>query len=195
MTEQQAFEIVNKLQAIWDQREMSEETAAAYVDAVMALPFEAVGLALMELQKTETFRPSIALLYSTANEMLPGHTLPAADAAWGEVVTQIGRIGKTKRGMQDWAKPRNADGTWPTWEPEFSHPVIAEIVDALVWDELCMSENPMADRAHFLKMYDGAVQRHRRDQNLTPLEREYKEALGLIGKTLDEAPREVAKTR
>lgn len=182
MKREQAYEIVNRINATWDQREMSEATAKVYLDAIEPLPFEAAGLAVLQLEKSETFRPSVALLLSTANEFLPGQSIPEADAAWAEVQEQISRVG-SKRGMEDWTQPKNEDGTQPTHQPVWSHPVVGQLADSMGWDELCNSENVMADRAHFLKMYDDAAARNRREQNATPAEKQLRASLaGLLAK-------------
>jgi hypothetical protein len=57
--------------------------------------------------------------------------------AWRAVVTAVAR-----------------HGCWG--EPTFADPIVARVVSAMGWDQLCASTNVMADRAHFLQMYRAA---------------------------------------
>lgn len=76
--------------------------------------------------------------------------LPAPDEAWGQVLRAITRIGHTG-------------------DPDpMLHPLVAVAVNRLGWRELCMSENQMADRAHFLRLYEGYLERTLRDSAATP---------------------------
>ena len=43
--------------------------------------------------------------------------------------------------------------------PKFKDPLIQKAVDIMGWKELCLSENQVADRAHFMKIYDKLVER------------------------------------
>jgi hypothetical protein len=38
--------------------------------------------------------------------------------------------------------------------PEFGDPLVADAVKAVGWDAICNSENQVADRAHFARVYD-----------------------------------------
>jgi len=83
--------------------------------------------------------------------------IPDGDQAWAEVQQQIRRVGSLRR-----------YGEEPTW----SHPLIGRIADTLGWDQLCMSENQMADRAHFLRMWTEAVNRTGTADALPPAARQ-----------------------
>jgi len=97
--------------------------------------------------------------------------VPEGDEAWGEVRRQIAVVG-SKRGMLDF-------GTGRVVEPVWSHPLIGEVADRFGWQELCMSENQMADRAHFLRMWGEASARRRTFDALTPAARAVLEAAGV----------------
>lgn len=92
--------------------------------------------------------------------------LPSADQAWGEVREQIRRVGST-RGM--------AGAPEVVW----SHPLVGQVADRMGWQELCMSTNEMADRAHFLKMWETASSRERTATALPPATRQALEARGI----------------
>lgn len=53
-------------------------------------------------------------------------------------------------------------------DPKFEDPAIQVCVDALDWGTLRASENPMADRAHFLKMYESVITQAKQNQRLLP---------------------------
>jgi hypothetical protein len=89
--------------------------------------------------------------------------LPNADQAWHEVTVQIARVGSC-RGMLDYATNTRRGPVW-------SHPLVGQVVDALGWDNLCQSETVMADRAHFLRMWDQASERQRTLEQLPPAAR------------------------
>lgn len=55
--------------------------------------------------------------------------------AWGDVLREIGRTGRYR-------------------SPSFADEVTARAVARLGWRELCDSENPVADRARFVQLYD-----------------------------------------
>lgn len=80
------------------------------------------------------FAPGPGVLRKRAIELV-SPPVPDGDAAWGEVVDQIARVGYIGR-------------------PTFSHPAIEAVVQSFGWVTLCQSETQMADRAHFLRVYD-----------------------------------------
>ena len=96
-------------------------------------------------------------------KMAPGSslTVPTPEEAWGEIQNRIRSVGYV--------------GT-PSW----SHPVIGEMVRGMGgWQQLCASETPLADRAHFLKMYASRVERSQEVASLTPGARRIAEKNGL----------------
>lgn len=48
-------------------------------------------------------------------------------------------------------------------------PVLKKVVKSIGWETLCMSENKMADRAHFIKLYD-VVKKQDNEEKLLPVE-------------------------
>lgn len=86
------------------------------------------------------FAPGPGVIRKRAIELAAPSALPDGDAAWAEVLDQIARVGYV--------------GT-----PSFSHPAIDTTVRAFGWLALCQSENQVADRAHFLRMYADVKER------------------------------------
>lgn len=81
---------------------------------------------------------------------LSSPAVPSADQALAEVYQQLASVGSY--------------GT-PTW----SHPAVGNAVDAMGgWRYLCGSEDQMADRAHFLKLYGSIETRHTAEALMPP---------------------------
>lgn len=74
-----------------------------------------------------------------------------ADEAWGQLIKCISRYGQY-----------NVEGAMESMDPK-----VAQLVKRLGYKELCRSENQMADRAHFVKLWDGQV-KHSKQQAMLP---------------------------
>ena len=97
--------------------------------------------------------------------------LPSPEEAWKEVMARV-----------------RSDGYYRS--PEFTHSLIQDAVDGLGgWKTLCAGDNLVADRAHFLRIYAGLMQRHKSDAAMLPEVRAAVEALRMDGaKQLTEDP-------
>lgn len=122
---------------------LTEERMRVYVDLLADLPPVALKAAAEAHVATCKWFPTVAELRAFATQAQVG-TVPTADEAWGEVVSEISRV-----------------GSYDT--PVFSHPAITNTVNAMGWRTLCMSEEQMADRAHFLRLYGTCRDRIQRD--------------------------------
>lgn len=109
----------------------------------------ALEAAVLAHISTNKWFPTIAELREATLAMLPGQGIPTATEAWGEVMHAFEMVGYYHT-------------------PEWSHPAIAKTVDAMGWQQLCLSENGMADRAHFIKLYEVYVKRVRDDSLMLP---------------------------
>lgn len=112
------------------------------------LDFDA-GLAALSVYASEehAFPPPVGILRRNAARMaMPGGTAPTVDEAWAEVLAEISRVGLGSE---------YPGGRTPT----FAHPATETVVYALGWRQLCESDNQVADRAHFAKMYSERVER------------------------------------
>lgn len=106
------------------------------------------------------FAPPPGLIRRRAIELVA--PIPDADQAWLEVRKQIQIVGSLR------GQVRFMFGEeWPI-ECEWSDPLIGEVADAMGWDALCQSENEMADRAHFIKMFHAAHERRRGGEHMPP---------------------------
>lgn len=116
-------------------------TAKVYASALDDLDENEVNQAIMFLVKTSERLPTVAKIRATVLELRYGPARPGGDA-WGDVVKEIGR-----RGLSGVAG--------------FRDPLVAKAVSRLGWSELCRSENPAADRARFIELYDALVREER----------------------------------
>jgi hypothetical protein len=147
------YELVGQLLAAYHTgTKVDAKTVEVYAHDLADLPPQACALAVKTLRQTSRFLPSIAEVRQATAEITGGH-LPDGDEAWGEVQRQIKQTGY-------YGKPR------------FSHPAIAATVRAMGWQDLCASENGVADRAHFLAMYGTARRRLERERQVDPAVRE-----------------------
>jgi hypothetical protein len=127
---------------------------AAVVAAVDSLAAEA-----------RDFAPPPGVIRHRAVQLQAGPGAPGVDEAWAEVQNEIARAG--------WTVALDSDR-----KPLFSHPSISAAVEAMGWQTLCESENPMADRAHFMKLYGTATERATRDAVMPASVRELLDGAG-----------------
>lgn len=101
--------------------------------------------ALRHVDESNWF-PKISELRKAAARIAQPEALDPAEA-WGQVVKAIPIYGATIAG---------ADGPGI---PPFDDPLTAAVVRQFGWNNLCWSENPVADRARFIEAYERQAQR------------------------------------
>jgi hypothetical protein len=112
--------------------------------------------------KDDEFLKSIADIISTKSELYPGTNVIAlirekgklkedmtAGEAWAICLREIRRVGS-------YDYPKSLD------------PLIEKVISIMGWRDLCLSDNMIADRAHFMKIYDNLVIRKRSEAMLLP---------------------------
>lgn len=126
---------------------------------------EIATLALQRLIAISKFPPTIAELRESISAVR-NPKLPDSGEAWGEVLEAIRKYGyyNPTEGLNSLREP------------------VREIVRRMGWRDLCMSENGMADRAHFLRMYETLEKRINEDRQLPTM---LKNAIAQIGKSVD----------
>ena len=103
-----------------------------------------VKVALKRLIAVHTdYPPTVGQLLESIN-IVSGTAAPDADEVWAEITKAISDYGfyGTNKAMANLS------------------PVALEVVMAMDWVNLCMSENPETDRAHFLRIYQAIKSRH-----------------------------------
>lgn len=169
MQHSEALIIIAKIQAIWPKDEMSEPTIREYATSIEHLSPAVAAMTLEALKVECKWKPSVAEFLQRAAIVVPPDRIPDIDEAWAEVREQIRRVG-SKRGMLNFA-------TNEPWEPMWSHPLVGRIVDNIGWKALCESDNEVAYRAHFIRMYEPRIVEGRREQAMTPQGKALMEAI------------------
>ena len=101
---------------------------------------------MIKVCRESDFFPSVARIVAAAKELDPrNEKLPTAAEAWEEVERQICAAGIYKA-------------------PVFSCDMVRRVARSIGWLQLCCSENPAADRAHFLRLYDSMRSRHQENK-------------------------------
>ncbi len=164
MTSQQITTLVKMAVASYHTEKDRDIKATAEVWSLLLsdLTFEVAKAALVKAIAGCKFFPTIADIREAAMSFRED-TVPLAADAWSEVCKAMRDIG-SYYGV-----------------PEFSHPLIKRAVDGMGgWMCLCASDNEMADRAHFLRMFETYRGRELEDQNTTPLIRQLVGGIGEV---------------
>lgn len=148
MDRSEAMKIVGLLEGSYRGQPSPPERIEVYVNRLLDLDYDAAMLGAMTLVETSKFYPSIAELREAATVGLTTD-LPDPDAAWQMVSAVI-------HGAPRAELP----------------PVVRELVESMGVHDLRTSTNPMADRAHFLRMYEAKRRRAAQDRQLSPEVRE-----------------------
>lgn len=134
MTLNESKKIMAILTAAYPQVSISEATIGVYITFLSDLSFEMGQAVALQLISYNKWFPSIAELRQAIVKMLPDE-IPSTEEAWLEVINEIRGIGSYG-------------------SPHFSNNLISKAVNAIGWRELCLSDNPVADRAHFFRIYE-----------------------------------------
>lgn len=121
---------------------------AAYADLLADLSYAQCNAALRVLLQTRTWLPSVADIRAAALELDAGPVRAGGDA-WGGVIRAIAAEGAYREPGRDFV---------------FADAVTARCVQALGWQNLCLSENQVSDRAQFVRLYDELATQGRRVQ-------------------------------
>jgi len=153
--------ILGGLSALYPRYELTEVTIKAYYRVLGDIGRELLDAAALTCGSTGTFFPSASELRKAAAELRnKAEGVPSMDEAWAEITKSFSSHG-AYRGAPDW-----------------SHPLVGNAVAALGgYAELCRSENAMADRAHFMKIYGTIETRYKTDMAMLPAARAIVERL------------------
>ena len=128
------------LAAAYPSNAVTQETAMVYHAVLGNLDYGDVLKAAQMLIATEHWFPSpAAILRQVA--VNDGTLAPAAIEAWAEILVQVRVVGRMG-------------------SPIFFHPLIAEAVRAVGWNNICMSDNIDILRRQFLRAYGGMADAH-----------------------------------
>jgi hypothetical protein len=148
VNELQIKKLVAVMVAAYPSSKISEESVGVYTRMLADLDYPAANAAVEQLLATSKWMPTVAEIRDRIVSLVTGE-IRAGGEAWGSVLKAIRGAGRYRIPGVDFA---------------FFDPVTAECVSAMSWVELCDSENPTADRARFIELYDQLATRHRRAQ-------------------------------
>lgn len=137
----------------------AETLLRGYADSLAHVSIVALEAAFAQGLTAWKFFPALAEIFDVINTLTsPATLLPTPGDAWGIVLKEIAATGY-------YGKPR------------FDCKLIARTVENIGWAYLCSSEDQMADRAHFMKMYGQLKERAEYESKLLPQSLEMRERL------------------
>ncbi len=126
----------------------TKEQFDLWYELLKDIPHDKLAFAVKQHIATEKWQPTIADLRKHATETT--QKLLTSDEAWGEVQNAI-----RKHGYYNLEKALNS-----------MSPETRRVASNMNLRELCLSENQMADRAHFIKMYNQYTEQEAKNQQL-----------------------------
>jgi hypothetical protein len=149
------------LLATWPKEATTADTLRVYQMATAHLDGPTWLMAVKQCVMTCTFFPKPAELLAAAVALTTPDKRSGADA-WGDVQKAIRQHG--------YYHPPGGASVLAVggYEWNFDDKIAGEVVAAFGWGYLCMSEDEMADRAHFIKSYEQKRDRAYADARLTP---------------------------
>jgi hypothetical protein len=147
MTYEQAEDITLMVAARYPVPAWTTRQIELYAELITDLDFDVAKAVAMDWMRSSSERLDCADLRRMIVERhakASSVSLPAPDEAWGQVLAEITRVGSYG-------------------EPSRLHALTRMAVDSMGWRTLCMSTNQMADRAHFLQLYRGILERTMRE--------------------------------
>jgi len=154
VTEEEAYSILQGLASCYPRADWGVDTIRAWARLIVDLEYQPTQIAVISWASTERWPPQSAAEIRERVLQASGKAGPSAAAAWDEVVHQI-----------------QAVGFWG--EPSWSDDMIGRAAMALRggWRELCATltvEELVAERAHFMRIYDSFAADARRSAQEVP---------------------------
>lgn len=144
MKHSEVAEIVAMLLQAYPQAQFGPASSAMYERMLVDLDPATALEAVQRLMRTSKWLPTIAEIRTTAADVRHGPKRLGAEA-WGDVTEAVRRVGAYRP------------------PPAFTDSLVTDCVGMLGWRNLCLGANDAADRARFIELYDGLVDRRRAD--------------------------------
>ena len=172
--EAEIAKLVGVMATAYPNIQASEQMIESYATLLRDLPLDVLTISVQQCMVESEFFPTIAKLRNKVLE-ITAPVAPEPLEAWGIVLKEIQRVGFYH-------------------SPTFNDPIITKAVDCIGWQTLCSSENVVADRAHFSKVYEGLLRQAENDRRMLPAAKQIREGVQrmITGRTIPEAPREGA---
>jgi hypothetical protein len=140
-------------------KEALKETVKLYRAMLFDIDDGLLEAATLQHISAHKWFPAVSELREAALLLVTFHH-QAAEEAWGEVRRHFKITGQYRT-------------------PEWSSPMIAQAVKIIGWQTLCNSDNEMADRAHFFKVYAALKAREDTEILMLPQVRELTRRLSM----------------
>jgi hypothetical protein len=170
MAEQDVMRILGVLAAAFPNNKIAKETLDVYKLTLADIPADVLENATLQIITTAKFFPSVSEIRDTAHSIILGlNKIPSQYEAWEEVQNVIARCG-------DYYHYQVAEQF-----PSYSHPLVEQAVEVMGYRSLCESDNMVADRAHFFKVYESLFSRAVDDMKMLPRVKDFSEKYQLLG--------------
>lgn len=153
--EAEVAKLVGAMAMSYPSTQMGPENIKVYVSMLKDIPLDLLTASVQQCMAESEFLPTVAKIREKALS-LTRPVAPEPLEAWGIVLKEIQRVGFYH-------------------SPKFDDPIIAKAVDCIGWQTLCSSENQVADRAHFGKVYEGLLRQAENDRRIIPAARQIQE--------------------
>ena len=162
-TEIETLRVIKILGDVYPSFQLSSSAIEIYVRLLADIPGFVLEQAALDHISYSNFFPSIAELRSAAFSIIEAvDPIPTSYEAWSEVQAEIQRVGHCNN-------------------PQFDNLITAQVVEQLGWRYLCLSENPVSDRSHFVQAYQELAERQRNSAHRLQLVAEFIAALKAAG--------------
>lgn len=170
-TDKDVLEVLTMLAAVYPRYELTKETVGAYAILLQDLDADDLRAAAKDLATKSKWYPSVhEIRAAVAGFAAQAAGVPTAYEAWQEVINTGPSVKReAKESTDGWAIERTVY--------QWSHPIVEMVAVQMGWPKFPTSEDSiMADRAHFLKAYQQAVDDAMQEQMTLPEVRDYVEA-------------------
>ena len=145
--------LVKGMKSIWPSERFlpDGDSIKVWYQMLKDLPYDLANAAIQRYALTNKFPPAIAEIREQAALLMDGDLVNDWATGWNQVKRAIGAYGQ-------WAEERALKSM---------DEITRACVKRLGWKELCMSENPVADRANFRMIYE-QVQQQKKETAALP---------------------------
>jgi hypothetical protein len=172
-TKQEIVEVLAMLAAVYPRHDMPKEAVGAYALLLQDLDGEELRASARDIATKSKWFPSVHELRANVAKLRARAVgIPTAYEAWAEVINtgpeiQLSTV-ETDQG--DWTIKRTPY--------QWSHPIVEQVARLMGWPSKFPSgqDTLMADRAHFFKAYDRAIQDAMDDEITLPEIQDYIES-------------------
>ena len=160
-TKKKADFVLRQLFAAYPNTQVSDGTVLIYLKLLQDVPVDDLQVVVDQCIASCKFLPTVAELREQWKNLTANLNQISGEEAWGLVTLEFRRTGYV--GI-----------------PQFEDERTARVVQIMGWQNLCKSEEQMADRAHFMRIYNSLAQREGRIDKLLPEARTFAEHRGLL---------------